>query len=57
MPKTKEVEPDLEQKIYCVKCKKKTSNRKAKVVETKNNRNAISARCKVCDTKKFLFVK
>jgi hypothetical protein len=49
---TKEKEVDLEDPIYCVKCKKKTKNLKAKVIETANGRQAIRARCaKLCSVK------
>ncbi len=45
---------DLENfpKIYCVKCKEKTKNRKTHLETAKNGRLLVRARCKVCDTKK-----
>jgi hypothetical protein len=42
---------------YCVKCKRKTETTGSKKVKTANNRNAITGHCKVCGTKKYMFVK
>lgn len=43
--------------IYCVKCKKKTPTINEKKIVTKNGRNAITGTCKVCNTKKYQFIK
>jgi RNase P subunit RPR2 len=47
---------DIE-KIYCLKCKKKTDTTNYKKTKTKNNRNIIKGTCKICGTKKSLFIK
>ncbi len=47
---------DLEEKVYCVKCKKKTSNEDAKKTVAKNGRNMVRATCTKCGTKKVKFV-
>ena len=43
--------------IYCLKCKKDTSNIDPKMVKTKNNRLLMQSKCSVCKTKKSRFVK
>ena len=42
---------------YCLKCKKKTSNRDPKMVKTKNNILLMQSKCSICKTKKSRFVK
>ena len=43
--------------IYCVKCKKKTNTDNTEKITTNNNAMAIRGNCKICGTKKYLFVK
>jgi|SaaInlV_125m_DNA_1040241.scaffolds.fasta_scaffold317847_1 hypothetical protein len=46
----------MTEKIYCVKCRKKTGNHSLKEVKTKNNRRMLKGICEVCGTgvNKFL---
>ena len=39
--------------IYCVRCKGKTDSNEIKEVVMKNGRDATTAVCSVCGTKKF----
>ena len=41
---------------YCLKCRKNTESKSAKVVRTKNGRMFLS-KCSVCDSKKSKFLK
>ena len=42
--------------LYCVKCGKRTGNQfEPKRVVTKNNRNMLKTKCKVCGTQKSQF--
>ena len=43
--------------IYCVKCKRKTPTLDEQVVNTKNNRNAITGKCQKCGRTKYMFIK
>ena len=43
--------------LYCVKCRARTGTDAETTVTTKNNRQAISGKCKICNTKKFRFIK
>lgn len=47
----------MESKSYCVKCKKKTDNVNPHKEKTKNNRNILKSKCKVCGTNKTSFIK
>ena len=42
---------------YCLKCKRNTENKDAKMVKTKNARIALSSNCPVCGSKKSRFMK
>ena len=42
---------------YCLKCRKNTENKNAKMVKTKNRRLALSSKCVVCGSKKSRFMK
>ena len=42
---------------YCLKCKRNTENKDAKMVKTKNSRLALSSKCAVCGSKKSRFIK
>ena len=42
---------------YCLKCKRNTENKDAKLIKTKNARIALSSNCAVCGNKKPRFVK
>ena len=46
-------------KIYCVKCRKDTTNIDPKMVRTKNDRLTMQSKskCPVCGTKRSRFVK
>jgi len=45
-------------KMFCVRCKKRTANGGAvKTRTTKNGRKQAYTKCSVCDTKKCQFVK
>lgn len=43
--------------MYCVKCKKKTSDGPVTIKKTKNGRLMKTAKCEVCGTMKHVFVK
>jgi hypothetical protein len=43
--------------IYCVKCKKKTKTKNCVKKKSKNNRNMLSGKCFICDTKKNVFTR
>ena len=43
--------------IYCLKCRKNTKNKDAKMIKTKNGRLALSLKCAVCVSKKSRFMK
>ena len=43
--------------IYCVKCKKKTATINEQMVQTKNDRNALTGNCSICNSKKYMFIK
>ena len=42
---------------YCLKCRKNTNNKDAKMIKTKNGRLALSSKCIVCGSKKSRFMK
>ena len=42
---------------YCLKCKRNTMNKDAKMIKTKNGRLALSSKCVVCGSKKARFMK
>ena len=42
---------------YCLKCKRNTKNKDAKMIKTKNVRLALSSKCVVCGSKKSRFMK
>ena len=42
---------------YCLKCRRNTKNRDAKMIKTKNRRLALSSKCVVCGSKKSRFMK
>ena len=42
---------------YCLKCRKNTENKNAKVVRTKNGRKMLLSQCASCDSKKSKFIK
>ena len=42
---------------YCLKCKKITKNKDAKIIKTKNGRLALSSKCVVLGNKKSRFMK
>ena len=42
---------------YCLKCRKNTKNKDAKMIKTKNGRLALSSKCVVCGSKKSRFMK
>ena len=42
---------------YCLKCKRNTENKDAKMIKTKNARIDLSSNCAVCGNKKSRFVK
>ena len=58
-----EIEGDLEigleiyLQFFKCKCKKDTDNIDPKMFRTKNNRSLMQSKCRVCKTKKSLFVK
>ena len=39
--------------VYCFKCKNKTDSKDMENITMKNGRPATTAKCVVCDTKKF----
>ena len=43
--------------MYCLKCREKTETNNEHERTTSNGRNMISGTCKVCGTKKNLFVR
>lgn len=43
--------------LYCVKCRAKREVKEYEEVKTKNGRHAIKAKCPVCHTSMFKFVK
>ena len=42
---------------YCLKCRKNTKNKDAKMIKTTNGRLALSSKCVVCGSKKSKFKK
>ena len=42
---------------YCLKCKRNTENKYAKMIKTKNGRVIISSKCVGCGNKKSRFIK
>ena len=42
--------------MYCFKCKKKTQTTNQREVNTKNGRRMLKGNCKICNTKKNVFV-
>jgi len=44
-------------KIHCLKCKKDQEVTDLQEVTTKNLKNALKAKCSVCGTKVFKFIK
>ena len=42
---------------YCLKCRKNTKNKDAKMIKTKNGRLILSSKCAACSSKKCQFVK
>ena len=42
---------------YCLKCRKNTESKNAKVVRTKTGRIMLLSKCEVCDSKKLKFIK
>ena len=42
---------------YCLKCRKNTKNKDAKMVKTKNGKLALSSKCAVCASKKSRFMR
>ena len=42
---------------YCLKCKRNTENKDAKMIKTKNGRVILSSKCAVCGSKKLRFMK
>ena len=42
---------------YCLKCRKNTKNKDARMVKTINGRLALSSKCAVCGSKKSRFMK
>ena len=42
---------------YCLKCRKNTKNKDAKLIQTKNGRLALSSKCVVCGSKTSRFMK
>ena len=43
--------------IYCLKCKKNSKNKEAKMIRTKNGRLSLSSKCAVCGSKRSRFMK
>ena len=41
---------------YCVSCKKKTGNKDAKVIKTKNGRLKLKSICNICGHKKSRYI-
>ena len=42
---------------YCLKCRKNTENKTAKVVRTKSRITMLLSKCSVCNSKKLKFLK
>ena len=42
---------------YCLKCRKNTKNKDAKMIKTKNGRLPLSSKCATCGSKKSRFTK
>ena len=42
---------------YCLKCRKNTKNKDAKMIKTKNGRLVLSSKCVACGSKKSRFMK
>ena len=42
---------------YCLKCRKNTTNKDAKMIKTKNGKLALSSKCVVGGSKKSRFMK
>ena len=42
---------------YCLKCRKNTENKNAKMIKNKNGRLALSSKCALCGSKKSWFMK
>ena len=42
---------------YCLKCRKNTKNKDAKMIKTENGRLALSSKCVVCGSKTSRFIK
>ena len=42
---------------YCLRCRKNTKNKDAKMIKAKNGRLALSSKCVVCGSKKSRFMK
>ena len=43
--------------LYCLKCRKNTESKNAKVARTKTGRIMLLSKCAVCDSKKSKFIK
>ena len=43
--------------LHCLKCRKNTESKNAKVARTKNGRIILLSKCAVCDSKKSKFIK
>ena len=41
---------------YCLKCKRNTKNKDAKMMKTKNGKLAFSSKCAACGNKKSRFI-
>ena len=42
---------------YCLKCRKNTESKNAKVVRTRNGKIMLLSKCAVCNSKKSKFIK
>ena len=42
---------------YCLKCKRNTKSKDAKMIKTKNGRLILSSKCAICGSKKSSFMK
>ena len=42
---------------YCLKCRKNTENKDAKMIKTKNGRITLSSKCAVCGSQKSRLMK
>ena len=47
----------MEWKLYCVSCKKNTTNKNSSVRKTKQNRLMVLSNCNFCSKKKSRFTK